>query len=283
MRTRDIVRHARRTARQDIETIGENRAELMRGARHLRDVRRDIEYYLSLDDPESFRIDAWSSRPGVSLLNTAFLEMGAQMAKPAASRLKFTSDVLVPLAGISPQVAAHEGTWTRSGSAACGMAEVRFLAALHQIRELRGMGQKKISTYHDDAGEPVLFRKSNGSSTAISLTAIALGEDAVIPAGTILGMGDGMNRQQTGEYAGDGFTLATFAIPQVLEVTPIRVSPWAYDNPADRAVFGLPRGKVGDIREDCERTRADQFENIPLGNFAEASQRIIDLCTEPNA
>ncbi len=283
MRTRDAVRHARRTARQDIETISANRAELMHGARHLSGVREDIENYLPLDDPGSFRIHPWAPRPGAVLLNTAFREMRAQMARPAASRLKFVSDVLVPLAGISPQTATHEGIWIRSGSAACSMAETRFLAALHQIRKLSDMGQKKLSSYHDEAGNPVLFRKSNGESTAINLAPIALGEDAVIPAGTVLGLGDNMNGQQTGEYTGSGFTLATFAVPQVLEITPIRVSAWAYDNPADRAVFGLPRSRVDAIREDCGRTPEGFIEHTALDDYADASQRIAELCGDPNA
>lgn len=283
MRTRDVVKHARRTARQDIETINTNRAELMHGARHLRNVREDIEDYLPLDDPDSFHISRWSPRPGALLLHTAFREMRAQMAKPAASRLKFTNDVLVPLAGITPQVATHEGTWSRSSSAACGMAEHHFLSALRQVRELRDARHDRMSTYLDESGSPVLFRKSYYESTAISLTGIALGEDAVIPAGTILGLGDNMNRQQTGEYDGGGFTLATFAVPQVLQIAPIRVSAWAYDNPADRAVFGLPQGRVGALKEDCRRTPEEFIEHTALDDYADASQRIVELCAEPNA
>lgn len=282
MRTRDAVRYAKKIARQDIETIGANRAELMLGAKYLPGVRGDIENHLPLDDPRSFRIHPWAPRPGASLLNTAFREMREQTAKPAASKLKFANDVLVPLSGISPEDATHEGTWSRSNSAACGMAEYHFLSALRQTRELQG-NHDRISTYIDDSGNPVLFRKSNFESTAISLRAIALGEDVVIPAGTILGLGNNMNRQQTGEYNGSWFTLATFAVPQVLQITPIRVSPWAYDNPADRAVFGLPRGRVSALREDCRRTPEEFIEQTTLDDYVDASQRIVELCAKPNA
>ena len=90
-----------------------------------------------------------------------------------------------------------------------------------------------------------------------------------------------MNRQQTGEYEGDAFKLATFAVPQVMQITPIRLSAWSYDVPGDRAVFGLPRGKVDSIREDCQRPQEERFEHVPLEDFVEASKRITELCTEP--
>ena len=146
MRTRDVVRHARRTARHDIEKIAANRAELISGARHLRKVRTDINEYLPLDNPGAFRIHPWAPRPGAMLFNTALREMREQMAKPAASRLKFTTDVLVPLAGIAPQTPAHEGTWSRSATAACSMAEPWFMGAYAKLKNC--MPWAKIKSVH---------------------------------------------------------------------------------------------------------------------------------------
>ena len=275
----EIFKHARELAVQDMQAITENDSELMQGAIHLPTVRDEIEG-MQERTPGSFFIEGRSPRPGLLLLNSALKEMFAQERRPSSGKLRFMSQLLVPLAGINPQVPVYESGWTSKKGDACSMAEWRFIDALQQVKWLRTIGQPIVSTYHDEDGSPILFRKSDYESTAINLKALAMGDDIVLPAGTIVAVSNTMNRNPTGQRKGRSFTLASYALPQTINIAPIRISPWAYDDPIDRATFALAgNGLIGEGYY-YDRGESMNFQRYSLEDYAEASRQIIELCTD---
>ena len=190
-----------------------------------------------------------------------------------------------------PFIAAHENplsariNFKRNNSEACESAEGYFNAALKQVRSLRSHGQRIVSAYHDSTGSPILFRKSNLESTALTLVPIHTA-GIVLPPGTIVGVSNGESTEQAGVDEHLNYTFKSIQLSDEDTIMPVRLSPWAYADPIDRSMFACEGqvlgGKKSSIPKDVwyNRYRAEMLRRTSIEDFTAAAAKIVEFCAD---
>ncbi len=196
--------------------------------------------------------------------------------KPSQEAVAFLSETILPLCQVPPSTAPVKVKFGKKGSDACQRAERFFGQCLKQIETGEYHGQPRISVYHGPDGTPFALRKSTDESTALTLIPVASHGLEVAPAGTIVALGDKMNKKRTGEEELPGFRLETYLVDKALTLSPVRLSPWAYDNPLDRSLYAISNAWVEEPQYD--RIRARIVELYSLSDFRQASRTVMEVC-----
>lgn len=173
-------------------------------------------------------------------------------------------------------------------SIACIQTEARFVGALKQINTRSYQLQNRVSVTVDETGTPVLFRKGNAESTALTLCNLEVGE-CVFPPGTIVDIRDNNENNPThtrrNKLNGHRERLDVHALPDEFTAAPVRLSPWAFDDPLDRAIFGMSGGidrQGSDLQiprsSSFEASRAEIAQAYSIDDFRDAANQVLLLC-----
>lgn len=171
---------------------------------------------------------------------------------------------------------------------ACVQTEARFVGALKQIKTRSYRLQSRVSVTVDETGTPVLFRKGNAESTALTLCNLEVG-GCIFPPGTIVDVRDNNENNPThtkrNKLNGHREQLDVHAIPEDLTAAPVRLSPWAFDDPLDRAIFGMSGGIIrgaSDLQmskdSSFEASRAEIAQTYNISDFRDAANQVLLLC-----
>ncbi len=237
-------------------------------------------------------------RPSHRLLISAFSALSDQgLDRNVRDSIgTFSDNFCLPLAGLTAPDDKKSYALTSSGdsSETCPQTEPTFIGALQQVIDL-AEGKKvpraslnrafhrTISTYHAEDGTPLILRKRNNIGLGLILEDMRLDDAATLPAGTVVGFDrktNGAHLEQSWCYkppakrSVEGFKLQSFIMDSQLAVRPLRITPWAYDNPLDRAVFGI------DGPGNIDRGRATQVAAYSIEDFRAAAATIMELCTK---
>jgi hypothetical protein len=159
----------------------------------------------------------------------------------------------------------------------CSDAEQFFADTVKQVNSGRWYHQKKITTYTDSYGEAVALRKSNESSSAVTLKSTNF-KGIVFPPGMIVGVNNNMNnpKYQIGEKQRANDILEAYEINGPLVSIPRRLSAYAFFNPLDRALFAA-WGTIKNPRvESSDRVRL--LERYTLQRITNAADRVVNIC-----
>jgi hypothetical protein len=168
----------------------------------------------------------------------------------------------------------------------CSQAEDFFVLAVKQIGSNgRADDHDRISVYHNADGTPIALRKTKIESTALLLEPAVSPQLVPIPAGTVVHVGPNASYVKTGEFDyldrrnRPKTRYQTFEVggeDTGLEVAPLRLSPWAYEDPLDRAVFAISRYNTGaEVQYDSDRAKLAQ--GFSIDDFRLAARSVMDI------
>lgn len=167
----------------------------------------------------------------------------------------------------------------------CTEAELHFATTYQQIMDDSRFiddPHPKIGLYHSADGTPLLLRKSKDVSTGLTLAAFhdeRTGLD--IPPGTIVGVGPLRADSVTGDvaYATDQHTARLRTIlfdPQRDRIRPLRLSPWAFDDQRNQAIFAAQgSAKAGYI---INKQRLDTILDHSVSGFRNLGAQVFRIC-----
>lgn len=212
----------------------------------------------------------------------------------------FHNDVILPLAGIQTEV---EPTARLAASVepdeTCPRTESTFVDALRQIEHVQQDGKlprwigpnhvahPRLNVYRDEHGTPLILQKRRQIRLGMTLVHTLLDDALIVPAGTFVaidgrsnaGVIDETSRmyQPPSKRTPQGWSLQTFTINSDFEVRPLRIGPWAYDDPTRRAFYGITR--TFSDRAHYDRRRVKQVAGHTLDDFRGAATHIMEFST----
>lgn len=177
-------------------------------------------------------------------------------------RSEFLTEVALPVARIEQE--DHQFS-LKAGAGAfmgCSEAEWRFVEALEQVGDGGQSPHFNISVYYDkETGTPLIFRKEKTESSGLTLQPVQVGELAV-PSGTYVGISPFQHDAvQTSQRQFGNVNYRTFEIGDNFAVYPLRLSPWAYPDREDHALFAVASerdpetGAIEHVTYDAQRGR----------------------------
>lgn len=270
-----VLEHHKATLEAEREYFQENRNEIESAASGLSLTHYKIRNYAR---GGSFPIMFTAPRPSHTLMKVAFSEIGRNPTSPRhiQSALRLTQRFLMPMAGIKTQPNPVPGKYINNPISNCHEAEYNFVDTLEQITTGGNASlQPTISVFHNADGEPITLRKRYDVSSAITLRDVEI-RGGLVPAGTIVGMG--AISTETGQAMVDDCRYTTYEIDEQVAICPTRPSPWVYDDPLDRAVFGL-RFWSNELRYDPQR--AETVVQYAMPDFVAAAHMIMSECGVP--
>lgn len=159
----------------------------------------------------------------------------------------------------------------------CLDAEHLFSKAVTQARYHLVGEQDTITIHHTKDRKPVLFQKSAEQDTALSLVPIMINK-RVFPSGVIFAVQPVPDAgTETGTHHLSNIDFATREIDDV-RLTPIRISPWAFDDELDRSLFGVDASH----QRNFNGRRARMVRERTLGDFQSSARHIMELCRPPS-
>lgn len=222
------------------------------------------------------RSNCVAPRLGLVLAHEFYFDMCSVEPSPRLAELGGT---LLEYAGLdkpdTTDCKGVKGVIAKSSNVACSNAELYFIHALQQIREGCCKNQPKVSVYHDQDGAPVLLRKNKEVDSALTLRGMEISGVPIVP-GTIMGVDERASKEKTGSlrFRKYGFEVATYLLPSDLLVNPIRISPWAYDNPLDRVLFAM----YDEEPIEVDRDREERVVSYSIDDFRRCARVINVLC-----
>ena len=191
--------------------------------------------------------------------------------------IRFLETHVDPFRKVAQQPTARETRVGLANGQACALAESTFNTALQQVRRRRFGEHARISAYHDDEGVPLLFRKTAYERTALTLVAFRT-RDFAIPPGTIAGVLKENVTEPTGRKKHKSFALESWPWSDRDILQPLRLSPWAYEDAEERALFACEGFPLGEEWLEYDRYRADMVKRTSLEDYTAVAQRIMELC-----
>jgi hypothetical protein len=189
---------------------------------------------------------------------------------------KLLGEYLLPMCGITLSERAINANLGLSQYNFCAEAENQFHNSYSQATSDTNRSYFRISTYHDENGEPLIFRKDKTESSALLLQDFSV-SGIPLPAGTIVDV-SGNIAEKSGEKVISGLTTYTsyesYLFTSDFLVAPGRISPWSHSNAIDKSFFAVER-MFGEFRVDSERL--DICTSLRLSDFRMAAERVIEL------
>lgn len=212
----------------------------------------------------------------LDLLRAAYRDLSIHRPEPDTYRLigmllKQTGVTLPTEPLLAVKNSGVEGSY-------CTQAEPYFYASWSQVLSGHRRGHGIVSVYHTPGREPILFRKSNDASTALTLQPMEMERMPLVP-GTIVSLAYSMNSTMTGEKAyGRGsnrYRLRTYELPPEITLGLGRLSAWAYNDAEKRRLFAT-ECYGNEFR--AEPSRARFLAETTLNDFHLAAHHIMELC-----
>ena len=189
-------------------------------------------------------------------------------------------EVLLPVAGFDSLEPTHEMPVVRPALLnqlnydRCAKAEPYFARLYRQIMLKQARPHTLITVYYDDSGTPLMLEKLEEAASALSLTPIQLGGIA-LPAGSLVKILANRKSITTAPNKEVKYR-AQEAQKGIIGVEPLRISPWAYADPLDRALFGVQTRHDGEVV--YAGLRAGQASSLTIGDFQEAAAVVMQMC-----
>ena len=198
--------------------------------------------------------------------------------------LKFnieTADDVLALTGIDLSGSRHPARRETVGGAnadTCTKAERYFRGARRQIRGAPFGDHRQISTYINSDGQPLLLRKFYKESTSLTLEDMHW-QGVTIPHGAIVDTGLHDMSTVIGSFERQGVVYKTYLTDEP-EIYPDRMSPWGYDEPIDRAIFGVNGNEAAIYAENpsFNSQRASLAAELTIQDFRDAAHQVMALC-----
>lgn len=270
MKKQDVLRHLDEVVEKDISTVREQSDELVAASANLPCSRAVLEAIITGGNG-ALVSEHSAPRPSLRLLMAGY---GDFEKAPTPEVARFVQERLFPLVGLeelTEPLSADAGS-LRYG-VGCDEAEDRFYSSASQLASGHYVGHRKISTYCDADGRPLLYRKSFAESTALSLVPLSI-YDMYIPPGTIVAVDPSMDVASSGYRARPYHEIEAYTVRDRLALNPVRLSAWAFDDPLDRSLFAC-EGNPTPYQYDA--AKGYMLEAVALSNFASASRRITEL------
>ena len=139
--------------------------------------------------------------------------------------LALIGNVLMPLNGFRPTIAAPGTLINKDGKGSCDDAEAYFSDCITQVNTGQIRSQPIISVYHDPTGVPLLLRKSHKVSTGLTLQPISFADTKLhvvnsvkvtnpeVPEGSIVDIDQELtDMTSSGVRSKKGFMLKTYQV-----------------------------------------------------------------------
>jgi hypothetical protein len=198
------------------------------------------------------------------------------------TNLNVLTDFVMPFARTRTDLHVARAKLGTNGSVdRCSMAEPYFARTLGQVnRGAKVPGEfDEVTVFHDSTGRPLAIKKAHDAHSALTLVGMNIG-GLTVPSGTICRFGskDKSDQVLTGQQQVNTkkvyYAARTLLVDENVEVMPARFSPWAYDDPFDRAAFGL----VGNY---VDRERVKIATGNTIADFQAAADKILKICGVP--
>ena len=183
------------------------------------------------------------------------------------------STELLDLAGVIRAMPEIHAQIKRGPNWYCGQAENRFYDVYRQVTGPWQKTQKKVVVYHDEATRPIILEKS-AARNSIALEAIDVA-GLTVPEGALVGVSPFCTI--TGEFSADDVQYTTKLITDdVLEVAPLRLSAWAFQEKTKRALLAVRNLPNGERELNLEE--ALHFTETDIDHFRATAQKIMSMC-----
>lgn len=226
-------------------------------------------------DEQTYEASQNEPLPTTHLLARVFVAM--TQGPPSAQVAQFLEVHTPPIKVAAQEPKIRQVKWGSGPGGACDLAEGAFNAALQQVRRGRYKDNVRISAYHDESGTPLLFRKTADERTALTLVPFQM-KGFAIPAGTIVGVSNKAFAKPIGRDEHKRFAFESWRWTDDYGIRPLRLSPWAYEDPEDRALFACEGWPFEGDWVEYDRYRADMVKRTSLEDYTAAAQRIVELC-----
>lgn len=242
------------------------------------DILHTVRFLIDQKHKQTYEASQSEPLPTTHLLARVFAAM--TQGPPSAQVVQFLETYTPPLKAVTQEPWSRQVKWGSGPGGACPLADEAFNAALQQVRRERYVEHSRISAYHDQNGTPLLFRKTADERTALTLVPFEM-KGFTIPAGTIVGVSSNtFFAKPTGRDEHKRFAFESWQWTDDYGITPLRLSPWAYENPEDRALFACEGWPFEGDWMEYDRYRADMIKRTSLDDYAAAAQRIVELCAD---
>lgn len=206
----------------------------------------------------------------------------------AQRALRFISQNLIPLSravSVRPPAPAILG---KDVTGQCKNAEEYFKDCLALANGQPQETQPSLRLYHDSDGTPLFLRKARENHSSLTLRPISIvnasGEfvqtpDTVhIPAGCIAAIDGSTKAVQTGVLSTTkGDSVTTWQLDGLPVISPMRYTPWVYENEMDRWLFAVSSDDLRQSRFSVERDRGALVGKATLANFQNAAETLMTM------
>ncbi len=215
-------------------------------------------------------------------LTSEFLTIVSMDTTPSSDKEAYAHvlrDFILPLTRARIEKPRAEADFGGTYNNSCPVAERSFADLVAQVKNPRQKDltyrNDKVSTYLSNTGVPMLLRKTVDVSTALSLVDIEM-PGLVLPAGTIVNI-DHEGTSQIAERVKYGATYKTFEFGGTPKIRPLRLSPWAFDDPMDMTLFA-DRAIKNPTVPDFEDT--GKLVHLGIKDFRQAALRVMEFCSQ---
>ena len=270
MKKSEVLSHYDEVQRTDFEFIDAIRLGQDEGPT----LSEESHFYAKLLTGSASEVSFTAPRPLLAMLRSAFGYFPGDPSEVEPHIASLIGTKLLPGLGFTDDTSSTPGKFISVNASDCSDAEPRFLDVVEQTQFGTSMNQKRVSAYHDSDGTLIALRKSYDVSTALTLQPISH-NGITLPPGTIIGM-DQLNVKIVADaYANDCY-YTVYEITNTLNVRPFRLSPWAFEEPLDRAIFGVDYVNEGSIYYG--RRRANLVEGTTIHDFRAAAKAVMLIC-----
>ena len=244
--------------------------------------------YENLDLPknpmEFFMFKGSEAKPRPSLTTmfvmTRTMRLSSKIRTPGETMLALHAQ-LGQMAGITQTENPLRSRFLRIGMGGCPSAEDFFVDTASQILTNEDRKQISIKVFHDKKGSPVFLKKHFDEPNALSLKPLSI-EGLYMPAGSLVAIDKRHEKSVTGKSTvslnhSQDYAYSTHQIAEPLSIAPLRVTPWAYQEEIDRALFACRINPSTDIAE-YDQSRTERIETYQLQDFEYAARTVLAMC-----
>ena len=159
---------------------------------------------------------------------------------------------------------------------ACPEAEGYFSDTCNQLLQNRFISQPIINVVHDPNQQPIGVQKSHKARTLLTLEPLLV-DDIYLPPGSICKLKKSNNALPSGSSGANGFLVQTFLADNNFSLRPARLSPLAFLDSKDQAVYALQHNQQTYY---LDQQRLETIRSINMAKFRQAAQVAIAACLD---
>lgn len=202
--------------------------------------------------------------------------------------LHYIGRTLLPLSGVLSTSEPVQALLSARYIDACDRAEGFFADCLAALRGEKQDSQEIIKIFHDANGLPEFIQKFGEDSVESCLTLQPMTftgtvwgtrfqptNTVQVPAGSVAAVDKNIRKTKTGALKLGEVYVDTFRLDGPPIINPRRLTPWAYQQKADRALFAIAENGAPDKPHPVIAARRHAAEDISLKDFQYAAKAAI--------